>query len=283
MYVGIFCFVFLGMAYVYQNNLVYLYVFIAFSFFVTAMALSNRNIHQLSIQSTSVLSYFADRPGFLNLHIQSRNRISTRGLEAFIHSNRRSGIDEIEPTSTANVQILLPDFKRGIYPIPNVFIRSRYPFGFFNCWKFATSDGKFVVYPAKKGLPDLPLGNLGTIEDGKEKGKGPVEDFIGHQPWNSSISFRRIDWKVKARTGQLMVQQFDGGDHGPIDLRWQQTEFIHDVEERISQMSLWVDRATQSNREFRLEIGLWQSGWGQGSAHGDLCWTKLAAFQSDEV
>lgn len=280
-YISLFCFVFLGLAYAYQNNLVYLYVFSTFSIFVVAMAICNRNLQKLSLEHIAINPYFADLEGQVSVSLKPLIAEPIRQVRVSFNDGLETSNEYFAPGTSTRVQLSLPKYRRGIHSIPRVTLSSSFPFGFFRSWKYVSGEGNFIVYPAREGLRQFPEGSSESEASGAGKLRGSNEDFAGHKAWNTSMPVRRIDWKVKARTGQWMVQSFEGGDQGGITLDWYRTAHIGDFEKRLSQMSLWIDMANLSLREFEIILPGWRSGKGRGADHAHICWQRLAVMNTE--
>ncbi len=70
-----------------------------------------------------------------------------------------------------------------------------------------------------------------------EKGRsGDRDDVSGHRPYNPGDMLSRMDWRVFARTGELVVRTLEDGGDDEIAIRWDDTR-SQDTERRLEQLS----------------------------------------------
>ncbi|MCC6124645.1 MAG: DUF58 domain-containing protein [Pirellulales bacterium] len=103
-------------------------------------------------------------------------------------------------------------FERGKYELGPVRISTRFPFGLFGRTISIDALDALYVYPR--------LGRLtrNWVErhrralagaDRRERRPGPEGDFFGVREWRSGDGMRYIHWRSSARTGKLVVRQFE--------------------------------------------------------------------------
>ncbi|MGH9738071.1 MAG: DUF58 domain-containing protein [Candidatus Acidiferrales bacterium] len=98
--------------------------------------------------------------------------------------------------------------RRGIYRQDAFGIRTRFPFGFFEKTRRVTSDISITVYPRVEPTDQfyeiLPL--LSGEIASSFRGRGyELHSLRKYLPTDSA---RFVDWKVSAKSGQLMVREF---------------------------------------------------------------------------
>jgi uncharacterized protein (DUF58 family) len=98
--------------------------------------------------------------------------------------------------------------KRGVYKQDAFAIRTRFPFGFFEKTRRVDSHIEIVAYP-RVGPTDefyeiLPLlsGEMSSAFRGRGVELHSLRSYV------PSDSARSVDWKVTAKTGQLIVREF---------------------------------------------------------------------------
>lgn len=142
---------------------------------------------------------------------------------------------------------------RGRHPLPQLMIRSGYPFGLLTYQRPLTERGEQVVLP--------PLGTVNArlmkrflirAGHGDDRSRRPPArampsegDVRGLRPHRSGDGVRDIHWKTSARRGQWMVREYDRT--APLDL--------------IILIDPWVpaiptDRISQRKLEWALALAL---------------------------
>ncbi len=118
--------------------------------------------------------------------------------------------------SRQKVELTFP--KRGAYRQDAFGIQTRFPFGFFEKTLKVTSDIEMIVYPRVEATDQfyevLPLlsGEMASYFRGRGHELHSLRQYL---PTDSS---RIVDWKVTARTGQLMVREFAREDERRVML-----------------------------------------------------------------
>lgn len=161
-------------------------------------------------------------------------------------------VDAIGPHQSAMVRLPLPARARGLQEIPAVRVSSVFPYGLCIAWRIFPPHASLVVYPTPRGRPLLHEASASGLSPGQERG---AEDVIGHGPYHPGDPLTRLDWRIFARTGKLLVRTLEGGGHGDRVLRWRDTAFLPDPEDRLRQLALWLDQCRRSGLPFRLELG----------------------------
>ncbi len=103
-------------------------------------------------------------------------------------------------------------FDRGKYELGPVRISTQFPFGLFSRTISAPEKDTLYVYPRLGRLTRNWLQrNRQALAgaDRRERRPGPEGDFYGVREWRSGDSLRYIHWRSSARTGKLVVRQFE--------------------------------------------------------------------------
>jgi len=180
----------------------------------------------------------------IGLRVRSRDR-ALRAAPAWV--------PVLPPHGTATVSLRLPTTRRGRFAIPSIWVSSVHPVGFCFAWKIFPQDTRIVVYPRPRGIPfdDRP-----GAADGAGVGRNTGGDDVGgHRPYEAGDMLTRLDWRVFARTGKLLVRTLEGAGGERIALRWDDTYFLPDPEARLEQLSFWICRCRQEGRAFTLDLG----------------------------
>ncbi|PTX93874.1 hypothetical protein DB345_20065 [Spartobacteria bacterium LR76] len=158
----------------------------------------------------------------------------------------------LEPGQTLVARLPLDAVTRGVYAIPRLWVCSVMPFGLCFAWKDFGLEGSYFVYPKPRGV-SLEERNLGSDGDLQGAGAGG-DDVSGHRPYEAGDPLSRMDWRVFARTGKMVVRTLDEGGSGDVVLRWRDTAFLDDPEARLEQLSGWMTQCVREGRPFLLDL-----------------------------
>lgn len=264
---------FLMIGFMYANNLLLLYLFFLVAMVLSAMGWTHRNFEFTQIISIKGEDFFAGEESSVILTVENTSRFKAFSFYLGFREtpDQKTSIPQIDSKARIDVVLTTVLPYRGLQTFPQLVLESRYPYGLFRCWKYFSFPHQIEVFPAKKGRhlgrDEKPLQSVSSREK---------SDFMGHRSWNSSDSFRKIDWKAKARTGELMVQIHHEPQPQELILSWEKSRFAGDIEARLSQMSQWIFDAAKAQEPFKVHIeGLWESDWGRGSSHLKTCMSQL--------
>jgi uncharacterized protein (DUF58 family) len=120
--------------------------------------------------------------------------------------------------SAARQKVELRFPRRGVYRQDAFGIRTRFPFGFFEKTRRVESKMQITVYPAVEPTEQfyevLPL--LSGEMASAFRGRG--HELHSLREYQATDSARFVDWKVSAKTGQLMVREFAREDERRVML-----------------------------------------------------------------
>jgi uncharacterized protein (DUF58 family) len=107
---------------------------------------------------------------------------------------------------------------RGVYQQDAFAIRTRFPFGFFEKTRRVDSGLEMIVYPrvepADQFYEVLPL--LSGEMASRFRGRG--HELHSLRPYQPTDNARFVDWKITAKTGQLMVREFAREDERRVTI-----------------------------------------------------------------
>jgi uncharacterized protein (DUF58 family) len=107
---------------------------------------------------------------------------------------------------------------------------------------------------------------------------GEGDDFSGMRPYIHGESQRHIDWRAVARGQPLITKQFTTEEEGVVHLDFSVLR-LTDVEERLSQLTLWVIEAERARRPYGLRLPGAEIPPAIGQAHFHQCMRALSLFQ----
>ena len=98
--------------------------------------------------------------------------------------------------------------RRGLYSLEDMWISTRFPFGFFRRGELVAAKGEVLVYPQVLEISSfyhlLPFLS-GRLEDTHA---GPGENLFSIRKYQDGESARVIDWKATSKTGEVMAREF---------------------------------------------------------------------------
>jgi len=267
-----------------QNNAaVYLLLFVLTAVFLVSIPHTLINLAGVTVTLESVQPAFVGQEVSLPLEIMNDSRAIRYGIELAVSgSNRkRQRIDHIPAHKAARVTLRFPVRQRGEHSVEILYLTSAYPLGFIRFLKKFASSQTYIVYPKPAGEVRLPSSFV-LRRDGRpltEFGEG--DDFAGVRPYVYGESQRHIDWRAVARGQSLITKQFTAEAEGVVYLDFSALRSA-DMEEKLSQLALWVIEAERARRPYALRLPGTQIQPGVGQAHFHQCLRALSLFHVGE-
>lgn len=262
----------------YANNLIYIFVFLLISVAVTSIVITNRNVDALKFTLNKPSPVFAEEPASIPLQVENTKTYPLWDFEFLFQSSPElSHENKIAEKSAEVISVPFSTKTRGPLTLPRLIIRSSFPFGLFRAWKVQREMPTVLVYPARKGQHLFPSNAVGS-ETPQTAGL-----FRDLRPFQSADSTMRIDWRASARRQELLIKTYEEGDKPLLHFHWQQTSFIHDSEQRLSQLALWVDEAEKRGHEYSLDLGTKKLAMSRGRQHHHECLEMLALAKTETL
>lgn len=269
----------------YNNGLAYVLVFLLASVALVSMLHANRNLWGLK------LGVSAPKPAFAGSAARFYFSIDNRGQAARYALNVRYRYDpdaaheldgvhhlDLSADTVAREVIEAPAIKRGVQPLGEVVLSTRFPFGLFRAWCPLKIDSECLVYPRPEGRQPLPASAAAGSRESGLKGVGR-DDFSGFRDYVPGDSPRQIHWKAVARERGLPVKLFSGAGEGELLLRFEDVKATG-TEARLSQLCRWILDAEGSGFRYGLSLPEVEIPPGDGEAHHHACLKALALFNS---
>jgi len=262
-----------------NNTAVYLLFFVLTAVFLVSIPHTLMNLAGVTVTLESVQPAFVGQEVSLPLEIMNDSRATRHGIElALSRSNsERKRIDYIPADRAARVTLRFPARQRGEHTVGTLCLTSAYPLGFIRFLKKFASSQTYIVYPKPAGDVRLPSSFVHR-RDGRpltELGEG--DDFAGVRDYVSGESQRHIDWRAVARGQPLMTKQFAAEAEGVVYFDFSALHFAN-VEERLSQLALWVIEAERARRPYGLRLPGNTIPPAIGQPHFHQCLRALSLF-----
>jgi uncharacterized protein (DUF58 family) len=228
----------------------------------------------------SVQPAFVGQEVSLPLEIMNDSRAIRHGIELVLSGSdgEHQRIDYIPAHKAARVTLRFPARQRGEHKVGTLCLTSAYPLGFVRFLKKFALSQTYIVYPKPAGDPRLPS-SLMHRRDGRpltELGEG--DDFAGVRDYVPGESQRHIDWRAAARGQPLMTKQFAAEAEGVVYFDFSALHLAN-VEERLSQLALWVIEAERARRPYGLRLPGTEILPAVEQPHFHQCLRALSLFQ----
>ena len=264
-----------------QNSAaVYLLLFALTAVFLVSIPHTLINLAGVTIALESVKPAFAGGEVSLPVEIINGARATRHGitLARSRPGRERTRIDHIPAGKAARVTLRFPARQRGKHEIGTLCLTSVYPLGFIRVLKKFTASQTYVVYPKSAGDLQLPSSRARSPHSRPQADFGEGDDFAGVRAYVPGESQRHIDWKAVARGQPLMTKQFTAEMQGSLYLDFSALR-LADVEDRLSQLALWVVEAERARRSYGLRLPANEIPPAVGQSHFHQCLRALSLFQ----
>ncbi len=262
-------------AFVYQNNLIYILAFLLASVFFVCIIHTFKSLAGLVVKKGKSKAVFAGEPASFTIHLNSDTsnnfptlRVKTTGQEP--HETRLSAQENTAITLYSQTH------KRGWHRCQSVIISSIYPLGLFRAWTPINFNQKVLVYP-KPFAANPPFPESSINSEGSGIWKKNYEDFFGLNVYQPGDSIRQIHWKTFAKGQGLHSKEFISQENPEIWLDYQQTPG-RNKEERLSLLCRWIIEAEKKGLNYGLKLSNTIKTPAKGNHHFSECLEALAIF-----
>jgi uncharacterized protein (DUF58 family) len=265
-----------------QNSAaIYLLLFALAALFLVSIPHTLVNLAGVSLRVESTKPTFVGDDVCLPVEIINSSRGTRYGIEVGLPDagKTRERLDCIPHESAARLNLRFSARHRGEHKIQTLHLTSCYPLGFVRASRRFVSNQTYLVYPKPAGNPQLPTNRLRFADSWVQQGIGHGDDFAGTRAYVRGESQRHIDWKAVARGQPLMTKQFAAETRRAVCLDFFELHFA-DVEERLSQLTLWVIEAERARRPYSLRLPGTEISPALGQMHFHHCLRALSLFQS---
>jgi len=266
-------------AFVYNNNMVYLLAFILASVFFVTILHSFKSLAGLVLTQGHSQAVFSGEAAGFDIVINNPNNVQRFNLQASLDRTVNFTLVEQEKKS---ITLYAVTQQRGWHNIDTVTLSSTYPLGLFRAWSPLRFAAKTLVYP-KPNIEEIPFPETEvdqaqeqspTLANKKTKGS---DDFYGVKEYQAGDPIKHIHWKAFAKGQGLFSKQYGGESLVELWLNYDQTPGNND-EQRLSQLCRWVIDAENAGLLYGFTIPGVKLEPGYGKAHYEKCLQALALF-----
>ncbi|WP_404362360.1 DUF58 domain-containing protein [Marinobacter sp.] len=272
----------------YQNSLIYLLTFMLGAVFVAAMHQTHANLSGVGVTLVRAGEGFAgeDIAFTLRLATAARDAIAieltpdSRGEKEKQKKPEKAApapeIQTIPAGEIRDLSLTIPSTKRGPLALDRVRVETRFPFGLLFAWSWMRPESSGLVYPR----PVTPPQAITPEMEGDESVAS--HPAAGHEhaelrPWRQGDMVQRVQWKRYARTGEMVIADWEGEQGSPQWLDYGSFPGA-DTELRLSYLAAQVLDRESAGRLFGLRLPGQIIDPDQGASHVRRCLRALALF-----
>ncbi|MDX1588619.1 MAG: DUF58 domain-containing protein [Oleiphilaceae bacterium] len=260
----------------YQNSLIYLFTFIMGTVFFGTILQTFQNLSNLRVTVVAMGEAQAGQPLPLTLRL-----VALDGTER--PSVTLSMPDHEPVTVSVNghqedpVTLVVSTSRRGPVASPRVRIASDFPFGLIRTWSFLRPRRLGVATPRPVPAPE-PASSASSDSD-EPQGLSYVQgaDETTLRGYREGDSLQRVQWKRFARTGQMVVADWEEPSGDPSRVSWHDYPGV-DTELRLSYMADRVETLSRQQLPFALTLPDTELTADSGPEHRRECLRQLGLF-----
>jgi len=260
-------------AFVYNNNLIYLLAFLLASIFFITILHSYKSLASLVLQKGPNKAVFAGEAAGFDIHINNPVDVDRYYLQITLEQTESLAI---KPQSKASISLYSTTTKRGWHTAGTVTLSSTYPLGLFRAWSPLQFNLKTLVYP-KPSSQEMPFPETPSVQAQQGFSQKGTDDFYGLKEYVSGDSIKHIHWKAFAKGQGLFSKQYGGESSAEIWLDYDNAPG-HNTEERLSQLCRWVVDAERAGIHYGFSLPGLKLSPDSGLLHTRKCLEALALF-----
>jgi len=258
----------------YQNSLIYLLTFLLGALFVGAMHQTHRNLSGLTLELVSPGEGRAGDDIPFSLRIKAA-RDAGLAMSIAVDNSRIDGI-HVPANTSREVTLPVPSAYRGYLRPDRIRIETRFPFGLLKAWSWLRPASAGVAWPRPVPAPEV----TGLVDDGEEDRAARAvagQDNADLRPWREGDMSQRVMWKRFARSGQMVVADWQGDQGSPHWLDFHGFTGA-DTELRLSYLAWLVAERTRQGARFGLNLPGEVIAPDVGTGHAERCLYALAVW-----
>lgn len=277
---GFFCLVIAGflLSINFSNNLIFAMTFLLISIALVGWYDTRKNVSCILFGEWDAEPVFAGQNAQYRIFVENRSGRDIHGIKALSSTHREKGENHLSKGEQREVFLGIPAPERGWVTPGSARLESTFPLGILKAYINTAKLPSCMVYPKPEGEQPMVEKNLGSQAHLKAE-SGTYTDMRRYAPGDP---LSRISWKAFAKFDVLYTKEFDGarGDTA-MWIRYEDVD-VPGVEEKLSQVCLWVLKAHEQNKEFGLELPGTRIEPDGGKAHLKECLAALAFFGDPE-
>lgn len=167
-------------------------------------------------------------------------------------------LPSLPPHGKEQVRIEVMPLHRGYLELTGITLSRPDPFSLFKACRFLPNYERVLVLPKRYRLPELALPGSHRHQPGGvalASSVGNADEFISLRDYRAGDPLRRIHWKSWAKTGKLIVKNYQDEffvRHGLVLDTFQEQPYSRAFEEAVSLAASFV--STVENQESLLDL-----------------------------
>ncbi|MBN1238278.1 MAG: DUF58 domain-containing protein [Gammaproteobacteria bacterium] len=252
----------------------------ALTFLLTGLGLvtlhhCHNNLLGLELRFAGAQPVFAGEDARFRIALSNTSRAARYDIELGA-AGRESDPADVPSGGTAVLHVTVPTERRGYVALPRFTVATRHPGNLCRAWTYVHMEAKCLVYP-RPAPPGRPVPPAAAGNGERPTSIRGDTDFAGLRHAVRGDPPRRIAWKAYARSGDLLLKEFSGGEAPIAVFDWNSLRGV-DTEERLSQLTRWCLDAAAEGRSFGLKLPAEAIGVGSGDRHLHRCLAALALY-----
>ena len=263
-------------AFVYNNNLVYMLGFLLASIFFVTILHTYKALAGLVVQLGYAQPVFVGENAGFPVTVTNPGNEERQAVSVKLQSEQTFSLRAREAKS---LLLYVQTTRRGWQMLETVTFASSYPLGIFRAWSPLRFASKVLVYPQPSTISaPFPQGVGPQTSGQKHLDRMGREEFNGVRAYQRGDSWRHIHWKAYAK-GQGLYSKEYATESGGSEL-WLSYDSVpgNTLEERLSQLCRWVIDAESKGLSYGLSLPTRKIEPSSGAQHLVACLEELALF-----
>lgn len=239
-------FLFFLVALSFSNNTALIITFLMISYFIIQMLDTHQVIQQLDFKSLSIKNTYSDSK--LPIDVLFHKNIKPNkniGIKLYTKDQLNFILRAQEISTHHNyLRYKAEAIKRGHYKIDKVQFYHKGAHQLFYVWRYISISDSFYIYP-KKTIPSHyhQKVNFSQASTGDK-------EYHEHRPYEQGHHAYKIDWKIYAKTDELLYKDYKFFDQKKIQLNY--NELKGNKEERLEYLSFLIDKCLKEKTTWSL-------------------------------
>ncbi len=259
----------------YATSLGFALTFLLAGLAIVTLHECHNNLLGIEVRIAGALPVCAGEDARFRIALTNTSSVTRFELE-IAAAGKEIGPVDIGAGQTVILALPLPTEQRGRMPLPRLSVATRHPASLCRAWSYLHMKAECIVYPSP-----APPGTPAPLGPDDRHGPSAVDqsdaDFAGLRYAVPGDPPRRIAWKAYARSDQLLLKQFAGGDRRTEIYAWEALPGV-ETEQRLSILTRWCLDAARDGASFALQLPATSVPLGNGEQHLHRCLAALALF-----
>lgn len=262
----------------YTKSLGFMLTFLLASLGIVAMLTTWRNLAGLRLSRAGATPVFVGQVAHFGVQLENSGN-GQRYAIAIENQGEEGEVVDVQQDGLALIRFRYKTQQRGYHDPKRFRLSTEFPLGLFVAWTWIDLSMRCLVYPK-------PAKNAAPIQstDG-ETGENPatghgMEDFAGLRKYQPGDSWRKVSWKVAARSDELYCKEFTGSQPQPQWIDWYEQKEPR-LEQRLSNMTRMILDAQQEGLHYGIRLPGLEIPPSNGAQHRHQCLKALAEYHLD--